>query len=219
MNAKSKAVGILGAIGAMVLGTLPVAAQSRTPQIFRSNPNSFPASSPVNSTFSNLVLPAGQKLVTRLAEGGTLYISTGETRQAVLRVDRDVVAANGVVLIPTGATIAGDFVPVSGGSRFVARTLNSRGATVRLSAESEPILDVKDPRETGAGAILGDAAIGTAGAAILGAITGDRTIATEELLAGAAAGVIIGNTTAPQATVIEPNRPVELTLRQDLRFQ
>ncbi|HAN45137.1 MAG TPA: hypothetical protein DCQ32_01130 [Cyanobacteria bacterium UBA8156] len=214
---------MLGAIGATLLGTLPVAAQSRTPQIFRSNPNSFPASSPVNpnfgNTFSNLVLPAGQKLVTRLAEGGTLYISTGETRQAVLQVDRDVVAANGVVLIPTGATIAGDFVPVAGGCRFVARTLNSRGTTVRLAAESDPILDVKDPRETGTGAILGDAAIGAAGAAILGAITGDRTVATEELLAGAAASVIIGNTTAPQAVVIEPNKSVELTLRQDLRFQ
>ncbi len=215
---KASILGMAIALGS--LGTMPAIAQSRTPQIFRSNPNSFPTSNPTfGNTFSNLVLPAGQKLVTRLAEGGTLYISTGETRPAVLRVDRDVVASNGVVLIPNGATIAGDFVPVSGGSRFVARTLNSRGATVRLVAESDPILDVKDPRETGAGAILGDAAIGAAGAAILGAITGDRTIATEELLAGAAAGVIIGNTTAPQATVIEPNKPVELTLRQDLRFQ
>ncbi len=209
------------AIALASLAPLPAIAQSRTPQIFRSNPNPFPSSRPVNATgpVTGFALPAGQKISTRLAEGGTLYLSTGETRAAVLRVDRDVVAGNGVVLIPTGATIAGDFVPVAGGSRFVARTLNSRGTTVRLAAESNPILDVKDPRETSVGAILGDAAIGAAGAAILGAITGDRTVATEELLAGAAAGVIIGNTTAPQATVIEPNQIVELTLRQDLRFQ
>jgi hypothetical protein len=88
-----------------------------------------------------------------------------------------------------------------------------------MSAESDVIRDTKDPRETNVGAIATDAAIGAAGASILAAVTGDRAIATEEILAGAAAGVVIGNTTAPQTTVIEPNSEINLTTSRALTFR
>lgn len=163
-------------------------------------------------------VPAGQPIVTRLADSPTLYIGTGDSKAARLRVEQEVRGGNGTVLIPVGAIIEGEFVPIPGGSKFIARTLRSRGATVSIDADSELIHDVKDPRQTDLGAIATDAAIGAAGTSVLAAITGDRAIATEEILAGAAAGAIIGNVTAPQATVIEPNTVINLITNRDLNF-
>jgi hypothetical protein len=168
---------------------------------------------------SDYVLPAGQALVTKLADDQTLYIGNGDTVSVRLRVDRDVRATNnGAVLIPAGSIVEGQFVPVDGGSQFVASTLQSRGATVSLSAQSELITDVKDPRQTNTGAIATDAAIGAAGAAVLSGVLGDRAIATEEVLAGAAAGVIVGNVTAPRVTVVEADDAIVLTTDRDINF-
>jgi hypothetical protein len=168
---------------------------------------------------TTITLPAGQPIVTTLVNQETLYVNNGQSLPAKLKVTRDVIGNNSTVLIPSGATIDGEFVPTNGGSKFVARTLTSRGATIALSAESDVIRDTKDPRETNLGAIAVDAGIGAAGASILAAVTGDRAIATEEILAGAAAGVIVGNTTAPQATVIEAKSEINLTTSRTLTFR
>jgi hypothetical protein len=168
---------------------------------------------------TTITLPAGQPIVTTLVKQETLYVNNGQSLPAKLRVAKDVIGNNGTILIPVGAMIDGEFVPANGGSKFVARTLTSRGATIAMSAESDVIRDTKDPRETNVGAIATDAAIGAAGASILAAVTGDRAIATEEILAGAAAGVVIGNTTAPQTTVIEPNSEINLTTSRALTFR
>jgi hypothetical protein len=167
---------------------------------------------------STITLPAGQSIVTKFTGNETLYINSGQSLPVKLQVARDVIGNNGTVVIPAGATIDGEFVPANGGSKFVARTLTSRGATVALSGESDVIRDTKDPRETSLGSIATDAAIGAAGASILAAVTGDRAIATEEILAGTAAGVIIGNTTAPQATVVEPKTEINLVTNRTLTF-
>lgn len=167
----------------------------------------------------NSVLPAGQEIEVKLNSTETLYISTGERKAAELIVEQDVVADNGIVLIPEGAVITGEFVPVSGGSKFVARSLTSRGGTVRIAAESELINDVKDPRETGVAGIAGDAAIGAAAGAILGGIFGDRVISTEKILGGAAAGVLVGNVTAPQVVVIDPATPLTIFTRRSITFR
>jgi len=167
----------------------------------------------------NAVLQSGETVEVRLDSQETLYISTGERKSADLRVDQDVVSTNGIVLIPEGAIISGEFIPVSGGAKFVARTLNSRGGTVRMSAESALINDVKDPRETGFGSILGDAAIGAAAGTLLGGIFGDRSISTEKILGGAAASVIVGNVTAPQVVVIDPAKPLSIVTRRNLTFR
>ncbi|AFY68972.1 hypothetical protein Pse7367_0669 [Thalassoporum mexicanum PCC 7367] len=168
---------------------------------------------------TDYTVPAGQPLVAKLVDDQTLYINNGETISVRLRIDRDVRATNsGVVLIPAGAFVEGQFVPVDGGSRFVASTLSSRGASVSLSGESELITDVKDPRQVNTGSIATDAAIGAAGAAVLSGVLGDRAIATEEVLAGAAAGVIVGNVTAPRVTVIEADDPIVITTDRDINF-
>lgn len=166
----------------------------------------------------NVVLRAGETIDLRLNSNETLYVGKGERKVAEFIVDRDVVSG-GTVLIPEGAIISGEFIPVSGGSKFVAKTLTSRGGTVRMAGESDLINDVKDPRETGIGSILGDAGIGAVAGTILGGIFGDRSIATEKILGGAATGVIIGNVTAPQVVVIEPSTPIAIVTRRNLTFR
>ncbi len=166
------------------------------------------------STFN---LPVGQAIATKINRQDTLYINKGETVNASLLVAQDISANNGTVLIPAGAVIEGQFVPAEGGSKFVAQKFTSRGATVRLQAESALINDVKDPRETNAGAILTDAGIGgAAGAVLSGVLRGNVQIL--DVLGGAAAGAVIGNVTAPQVTVIEPSTVVNIVTRQPITF-
>lgn len=167
----------------------------------------------------NSVLPSGQEIDVKLNSSTTLYIGNGERKAAELVVDQDVISNNGTVLIPEGAIISGEFVPVAGGSKFVARTLTSRGNTIRMAAESPMINDVKDPRETGLGSIAGDAAIGAAAGAILGGIFGDRVISTEKILGGAATSIIVGNITAPQVVVIDPATPLTIITRRNLSLR
>ncbi len=166
------------------------------------------------STFN---LPVGQAIATKINRQDTLYINKGETVNASLLVAQDISANNGTVLIPAGAVIEGQFVPAEGGSKFIAQKFTSRGASVKLQAESALINDVKDPRETNAGAILTDAGIGgAAGAVLSGVLRGNVQIL--DVLGGAAAAVVIGNVTAPQVTVIEPSTIVNIVTKQTITF-
>jgi hypothetical protein len=166
---------------------------------------------------STLSFPAGQAIATKINRQDNLYIAKGETVNASLLVAQDVAASNGTVLIPAGAVIEGQFVPAEGGSKFVAQKLISRGATVRLQAESALINDIKDPRETNAGAILTDAGIGGAAGAVLGGVLRGN-VQIIDVLGGAAASVLVGNVTAPQVTVIEPSTVVNVVTKQAITF-
>ncbi|PZO39629.1 MAG: hypothetical protein DCF19_13680 [Pseudanabaena frigida] len=166
---------------------------------------------------STLSLPVGQAIATKIDRQDTLYIAKGETVNASLLVAQDIAANNGTVLIPAGAVIEGQFVPAEGGSKFVAQKFTSRGATVRLQAESALINDMKDPRETGAGAILTDAGIGGAAGAVLGGVLRGN-VQIIDILGGAAASVLVGNVTAPQVTVIEPSTVINIVTKQTITF-
>ncbi len=203
-----------------LLAVAPLSAQNSTilrpSPSFRTLPGSGSQQAPVVSQRFNL--PPGQRLVTRFVGKEPLYIDNGQTLPAELVVTQPVVSETGTTLIAVGTIVRGDFIPAPGGSRFNARELTTRGVTVSLGAESELINDVKDPRQTNVGSIVGDAAIGAAAAAILAGITGDRALATEEILGGAIAGVLIGNTTAPQVVVIQPDSVINLTTTRNLTF-
>ncbi len=177
------------------------APQNRVAQVFR----------------STLSLPVGQAIATKIDRKDTLYIAKGETVNAILLVAEDIPATNGTILIPAGAAIEGQFIPAEGGSKFVAQKFTSRGATVKLQAESALINDMKDPRETGAGAILTDAGIGGAAGAVLGGVLRGN-VQIIDILGGAAASVLVGNVTAPQVTVIEPNTVVNIVTKQAITF-
>ena len=112
------------------------------------------------------------------------------------------------IVIPEGATIVGKYVPAKGGLRYIAEAITYGRYSYRISASSSVLEDVKDPRDTSAGAIAEDAAIGAAGGTILGEIFGDADV--EEIVGGAAAGVLVGNVTADRVVVIDPTAPIVL---------
>jgi hypothetical protein len=195
--------------------------QAQVAQIKFANPQSAQPQAPQNQVAqlfrSTLSLPAGQTIATKINRQDTLYIAKGETVAASLLVAQDIAANNGTVLIPAGAVIEGQFVPAEGGSRFVAQKFTSRGATVRLQAESDLINDIKDPRETNTGAILTDAGIGGAAGAVLGGVLRGN-VQIIDILGGAAASVLVGNVTAPQVTVIEPSTVINVVTKQTITF-
>ncbi|HEY9734695.1 MAG TPA: hypothetical protein V6D06_00380 [Trichocoleus sp.] len=142
-----------------------------------------------------------------LRENKTLYLNNDTTYEYSLRAES--AATVGGVNIPAGAIIRGQFEPVQGGLRYVATAAEFNNRVFTLRAASDTLHDVKDPRETTAGAILGDAAIGAAGGAAVGGILGGG-VSIGEVLGGAAAGAVIGNVTAQRVVVVEPNQALVL---------
>ena len=141
------------------------------------------------------------------AQKETLYLNNDRTYSYNL-VARERGVIDGVV-IPAGATIVGKYVPAEGGLRYVAEAVTYENHSYTISASSGVIKDVKDPRDTSAGAIAGDAGIGAAGGAILGEVLGDEAN-VEEVIGGAAAGAATGNITADRVVVIEPDSAIAL---------
>jgi hypothetical protein len=152
-------------------------------------------------------------------EGEKVFIAPNERRDFEFKLRQPVKNSQGRTLLPFGSVVAGRFEPAPGGTRFLASSIAINGRSYALSAQSKVINDVKDPRETSTGAIAGDAAIGALGGVVLGGLTGDRVIATEEVLAGAAAGAAVGNVTAPQVVVLDANTDLQLTLDRDFQIQ
>ena len=137
----------------------------------------------------------------------TLYLNPDTTYELPMVVNTAVVI-NGVSL-PAGTVIEGRLEPVPGGLRYVATDVQAGGLRRDLAASSDVLNDVKDPRETSAGSIIGDAAIGAAGGAVIGAILGDG-VSIVEVLGGAAAGAAVGNVTAQRVVIIEPGQAITL---------
>lgn len=136
----------------------------------------------------------------------TLYLNNNRTYSYNLVADRRGVIDR--IVIPAGATIVGKYIPAKGGLRYIAQAVTYGKYSYPISASSGVLKDVKDPRDTSAGAIIEDAAIGAAGGTVLGEIFGDADV--EEILGGAAAGVVVGNVTADRVVVIDPKAPIIL---------
>lgn len=141
------------------------------------------------------------------AQQETLYLNNNRTYSYNL-VAQERGSIDGVT-IPAGATIVGKYVPTDGGLQYVAEAVTYGNYSYNISASSQTLTDVKDPRDTSAGAIAGDAGIGAAGGAIVGEVLGDEAN-VEEIVGGAAAGAAVGNVTADRVVVIEPNEIISL---------
>ncbi|MEM9566967.1 MAG: S-layer homology domain-containing protein [Cyanobacteria bacterium P01_E01_bin.34] len=145
----------------------------------------------------------------------TRYFSPRESH-AFAVVTNDVIRSEtGQISIPFGSLVEGRLDPVEGGLRFRAERVTVGNRTYPLAAQSAILRDIKDPRQTRPGNIAGDAAIGAAAGAVLAGVTGDRAIATEEVLVGAAAGAAIGNLVAPRVVEIDPATPLALRITRD----
>jgi hypothetical protein len=146
---------------------------------------------------------------TTSAQQGKLYLNNDRS------YSYNLIVSNGATIdgvpIPAGAVIRGQYVPAKGGLRYVANAVEFNGRSYAISANSDVIEDVKDPRDTTAGSIAEDAGIGAAGGLVIGEIFGDADLG--EAIGGAAAGAAVGNITADRVVVIQPNAPIVLYSR------
>ncbi len=159
-----------------------------------------------SATAPVVVAQAAQPLDTTIRSDETLYLDKNAVHEYNLRLQRR--TAVGDRFLPEGSIIRGQFEPVDGGLRYVADSVEVGDRIFELNAVSETLTDRKDPREVDTGDIIEDAAIGAAGGLILGEVLGDADLL--EVLGGAAAGVVVGNVTAPTVVVIEPDQSILL---------
>lgn len=160
----------------------------------------------VEQTEPVIVAQTEQTLTTTVSSDETLYLNKDEVHEYNLVLeDRSSI---GDRFLPEGSIIRGQFEPVDGGLRYVATSAEVGDRIFDIDATSETLADRKDPRQTDVDDIIEDAAIGAAGGLIVGEILGD--IDFLEILGGAAAGVVVGNVTAPSVVVIEPDQSILL---------
>jgi hypothetical protein len=179
------------------------------------------ASTPTPPT-NTAELPAGTLITVRYDEAERIYISTEEPEPVpvTLTVARNVRGQDDRLLIPAGSQIVGELRTVDGGAgaRFYAKELVLTDRTrMPLSATSGTVTSTRRvTRGANVGEILAGAALGAGAAAGVAAVTGDRAIATEEVLGGTALGtlasVFLGR---DRITLISINPATDLDLTLD----
>lgn len=162
---------------------------------------------------SRQVLQAGNTLNVRYSGEALQIIQMGKTLDLTLTLAETVLNRAGQTVLPAGSLIRGRIVPVQGGSEFVANSVQIDGAVYPLSAKSTLLRDVKASRQTSASVTTTDAAL-RVGDRVLDQVLGQQQATVPQVLSGAA-GVGVGNSTAPYVTVIEPKAVITLQLTSD----
>ena len=142
---------------------------------------------------TDVTIPAGTTIPVRY-EREKILVTKDETVPLTVRVAANITTSDGRVLIPAGSTVTGELRPVKdqGGSQFVAQKIVINGREKTINASSNVITTTETVRKgVNVGNLVKNAALGTAAAAAIAAVTGDRAIATEELLIGGGAGVVL----------------------------
>lgn len=186
-----------------------------------------PASAQLQNRFpqrerQNLVVSSGTSIPVRY-DKDKIVVMPDERLPLTLTVASDVTNNEGRVVIPQGSKITGDIEPVSGGSRFVAREVtiyrrfaDKQSTPFSIRGTSNVVTRMEEVKKgANTTSILTGAAVGAGAAAAIAAITGDRAIATEELLGGAGLGAVGGlflNRKKVEAVVIYPDRDLTVTL-------
>jgi hypothetical protein len=181
----------------------------------------FP-SSPRTTTTGQITIPSGTTIPVRYDQAKKIVVSPKETMAVTLTVASNIINRGGTILIPAGSTIEGELQPANNGSQFVARTLVTSNRRQSIDATSRVISQTTVKKGSKTGNILKGAAVGAVASAALGALTGDRAIATEEVLlgtgVGAAGGALI-KTKKADVVVIEPDTDLDLTLQSNLALR
>lgn len=140
---------------------------------------------------STATIPQGTLMVTR---SGTqrVILAPQETLPLTLDVAQEVRDSQGRVVIPAGSKIQGRLQPAGPGSQFVAQTITIGGQTLPLNATSQPVRRTQAVSERSLRPILPGALVGTAAAALIAGVSGDRRIEAGEVLAGTVTGAAAG---------------------------
>ncbi len=170
-------------------------------------------------------IPAGTTIAVRY-DKEKIYVSPQEPRPVpvTLLVDQNVTSRNGRVVIPANSEIVGEIRLVNGGAQFFAQQLVlTNGTRLPINGTSQIITTTEEVRR-GASTreILTGAVLGAGAAAAVAGVTGDRAIATEEVLGGAGIGTLLGIFLGRERAtliVIRPNTDLDITLNQPLALR
>lgn len=150
-----------------------------------------------------------------------ILVTPDEKAPLTLVTDGNVRYSDNTIAIPVGTQVVGELQPATGvtGSQFVAQKLIfPNGKEQAISAVSKPITKTETVKKGAKlGTVLKNTALGAGAAAAVAAVTGDRAIATEEVLGGAGIGALIGLFLGRQQVdliVIEPDTDLDVTLSQ-----
>lgn len=172
-----------------------------------------------------ITIPAGTTIPVRYVRE-KIIVTKEETLPLTLTVAANITTRNGQVLIPAGSEVVGELRSTANGAQFVAQRLVTNGQQIPINARSEVITTTETVRRgRSLGNLLENAALGTAAAAAISAVTGDRAIATEELLIGGGAGVVLDliqrflGRSSVDVVVIQPDTDLDLTLSNDLEIE
>lgn len=168
-------------------------------------------------------IPAGTAIPLRYDKAEKILLAKNEPQPSplTLTVAQNIVTSDGSVLIPAGSQVAGQLVVAQEAAQFRASELIlANGQRVAIDAVSDSITTTETIRKgANVGTIIKDAALGSAAAAGISAVTGDRNIRAEEVLigtgAGALAGLIFGGDRIDLIS-IQPNSDLNLRLNSEL---
>lgn len=186
-------------------------------QLFRNQRNTN-----INRTYnssSSYLIPSGTTIPV-MYEKDKILVTKEETVPVTLQVAANVKNRYGTILIPYGSQIVGEIEPAGSGSRFVAKELIiNEDRRQYLEASSNVVTKTEEVRKDSVDSILKGAAIGAAAATAISAVTGDKAIATEEVLGGAGLGALGGwllGKKRVEVVSINPETDLDLTVNSDL---
>ncbi|MEA5575485.1 S-layer homology domain-containing protein [Anabaena sp. UHCC 0451] len=170
---------------------------------------------------TTVTIPQGTMIPVKYEKAEKILVTKDETAPLILTTSQNVITQDGTVVIPAGSQVIGNLRPATNGSQFVAEKLVlTNGQEYNISATSGVITKVETVRKgTSTSSIIRNTVLGAAAAAAVSAVTGDRAIATEEVLGGAGIGALIGlffGRNSVDLIAIEPNTDLEMTINQNL---
>ncbi|AFY48039.1 putative S-layer protein [Nostoc sp. PCC 7524] len=169
-----------------------------------------------------VTIPQGTVIPVKYDKAEKILVTKDETAPLTLTVEQNVITQEGAVVVPAGSQVIGQLRPAQGGSQFVANKLVlTTGQEYDISATSEVITKTETVRKgTSTGTILKNTVLGAGAAAAVSAVTGDRAVATEEVLGGAAIGGLIGlffGRNSVDLIAIDPDTDLQMTINQNLQ--
>ena len=168
-------------------------------------------------------IPTGTVIPLRYDRADKILLAKNEPNPTpiTLTVAQNIVTSAGTVLIPAGSQVSGQLTVAQGAAQFTASELTlANGQKVAIAATSDPITTTESVRRgANTGSILKDAVLGSAAAAGVAGVTGNRDITAGKVLigtgVGALAGLLLGGNRVDLIS-IRPNSDLNLRLTSDL---
>lgn len=190
--------------------------------------------SAISSPYIVSLQPAQPQQV-RILAGATIPVKYDKTKILVapnepkpvpltLTVAQNLVSSQGTVLVPANSQVTGEIRTTSKGAQFVAKELVlTNGQRYSIDATSKLVTTTEQiTKGVNVALLLRNAAMGAAAAAAVAGVTGDKAIATEEVLLGAGVSSVLSligvlpTRDKVDLFSVNPNTDFGLTLNSDL---